>query len=204
MKDIYFVRHGQAEGNEAAVFKSPNAALTLQGLDEAAVLAQKTAVLQPGHIVFGPLSRTVDTAKIIADTIGIPYSIHDAFAGIKHASSMAGQPKDGPVAEAYLATIKKMYSDDPNARYEDAENYTDLHTRLCAGLQHLAAHEADNILVVSHESVIKSYLILILHNLAYTPAFNIDMKKHLGKMTNTGITHVTFDDTWKIVSYNQN
>lgn len=203
-KRVYFIRHGQAEGNETKVFKRPDVALTEQGISESHTLATKIAVLKPELIIAGPLRRTEDTAKIIHEDTGIPYLVHEAFAGVRHASSMAGRPKEGEEAEAYLKIIKDLYSNSPDAHFEDAENYTEFHKRLCGGLEFLEGREESAIVVVTHESLLKSLLILILHDKAYSPVFNIDLKKHLGNMTNTGITTFTFDGTWKLISWNEN
>ncbi len=202
--DIYLVRHGQAEGNEEAIFKHPDAPLTKQGIEESHQLAQKIKQRAPDLIVTGPLLRTKQTAEIIQSVNSVPLSIHDGFAGIRHATSMAGKSKEGPEARAYLEVIKRMYSDDPAARFEDAENYTELHTRLCNALHFLEQRTESTIVVVTHESILKSLLILILHNMEYNPVMNIDLKHHIGSMTNTGITKFTYKESWKLISWNEN
>ncbi len=204
MKKVYFVRHGQAEGNETIVFKRPDALLTQQGVEESYVLAQKIKLLKPALLITGPLSRTIQTAEIIQAEVGIPMTVEDFFSGVQHASSMSGKSKDGIEAQLYLQTIKRIYSDDPNARYEDGENYSEFHKRLCGGLDSLEQRQETSVVVVTHESVIKSLLILVLHNKEYNPAFNIDLKKHIGNMTNIGITTFEFTDTWKLISWNEN
>jgi broad specificity phosphatase PhoE len=202
--DVYFVRHGQAEGNETAVFKRPDAPLTVQGVAESKVLAAKVKTLQPALIVTGPLLRTRQTAEIIEAETGITTMVHDGFAGVRHASSMAGMPKEGEEAKVYLRTIKEMYSNDPDAHFEDAENYTEFHARLCGALQFLEQRDEESIVVITHESILKSLLILILHNKVYNPAFNLDLKTHMGAMSNTGVTKFTYTDTWKLISWNEN
>lgn len=204
MKKVYFVRHGQAEGNEAAVFKSPDALLTKQGVEESYVLAQKVKLLKPALLISGPLSRTKQTAEIIQSEVGIPMTVENFFSGVQHASSMSGKSKDGEEAQLYLQSIKRMYMDDPDAHYEDAENYSELHKRLCGGLESLEQLQETSIVVVTHESIIKSLFILVLHNKEYNPVFNIDLKKHIGNMTNIGITTFEFADTWKLIGWNEN
>lgn len=204
MKTIYLVRHGQAVGNEIAVFKKPSALLNERGVLEASVLSQKLMLLEPELIVSSPLPRAMQTSEIINQETSIPFIIHEGFSGIRHATSMAGKLKEGDEANQYLKTIKRMYTDNPDSHYEDAENYTEFHARLCTALQFLEQRSESKIAVVTHESIIKSLLILVLHNKAYNPVLNIDLKNHMGKMLNTGITKFEYTDTWKLVSWNVN
>lgn len=202
MKTIYFIRHGQAEGNSEKIFKLPTAALTELGHQQSKFIAERIQSLPITALISGPLKRTIQTAEHIRNVTGLPIEIEDCFSGIKFASSMHGKLKNGPEAKKYFENLKRCY-EVTGAKYEDAESYTDLHKRIELGLTKLATHPEEHILVVSHESLIKSILIFILHQGAQTPSENIDFKNVISSMSNTSISTFTFDKTsWHLEMWN--
>ena len=72
MKHLYFVRHGQSEANAAGVWSGEsNPALTKLGREQAEAAGQAAKALDIDLIVCSPFDRCVDTARIIADAIGL-------------------------------------------------------------------------------------------------------------------------------------
>ncbi|MGH7241273.1 MAG: histidine phosphatase family protein [Candidatus Saccharimonadales bacterium] len=73
MQRLYFVRHGQSQANVDRVFAGQaDTPLTAQGREEAQHAIDEVRSLGIDHIISSPLSRTYDTAKIIAEGIGYP------------------------------------------------------------------------------------------------------------------------------------
>ena len=75
MKEIYFTRHGQTVWNvENKICGSTDSPLTDKGRAQAAALAGqiKDSGIHIDAILYSPLSRAADTARIIADATGIP------------------------------------------------------------------------------------------------------------------------------------
>jgi len=73
---FYFVRHGESEGNAAGVFTGQSdSPLTARGRQQAATVADELEKVKFDRIVSSDLSRTRDTAEVIAKRLGIPVEI---------------------------------------------------------------------------------------------------------------------------------
>jgi len=73
---FYFVRHGQSEGNAARVFTGQtDSPLTALGRQQAAAVADELANVKFDRIVSSDLSRTRDTAEVIAKRHGLPVEV---------------------------------------------------------------------------------------------------------------------------------
>jgi alpha-ribazole phosphatase/probable phosphoglycerate mutase len=73
---FYFVRHGESEGNAARVFTGQtDSPLTARGRQQAAAVAEELAKVKFDRIISSDLSRTRDTAELIAKRRGIPVEI---------------------------------------------------------------------------------------------------------------------------------
>ena len=73
---FYFVRHGESEGNAARVFTGQtDSPLTERGRQQAAAVAEELAKVKFDRIVSSDLSRTRDTAEVIAKRHGISVEV---------------------------------------------------------------------------------------------------------------------------------
>jgi broad specificity phosphatase PhoE len=73
---FYFVRHGESEGNAARIFTGQSdSPLTSRGRKQAAAVADELAKVKFDRIVSSDLSRSRDTAQVIAKRRGIPVEV---------------------------------------------------------------------------------------------------------------------------------
>ena len=73
---FYFVRHGQSEGNAARIFTGQtDSPLTEHGRQQAAAVADELANVKFDRIVSSDLSRTRDTAEVIAKRHGLTVEV---------------------------------------------------------------------------------------------------------------------------------
>jgi broad specificity phosphatase PhoE len=73
---FYFVRHGESEGNAARIFTGrSDSPLTARGRAQAATVADELAKVKFDRIVSSDLSRSRDTADVIAKRQGIPVEV---------------------------------------------------------------------------------------------------------------------------------
>ena len=73
---FYFVRHGESEGNAARVFTGQtDSPLTERGRQQAETVAEELAEVKFDRIVSSDLSRTRDTAAVIAKRHRVPVEI---------------------------------------------------------------------------------------------------------------------------------
>jgi len=202
MKRIYLVRHGEAEGNEKAVFKNPDAKMTERGHRQAKELADRCKQLSVEIIISSPNTRAIETAQYISNSCNVSYEVKPFFAAIKYASSMIGRSKTGPEMEQYMKIIKELYSD-PEARFEDAENFNDLKDRFNKGFEHLTQSDYETMIVVTHESILKSVLLHVLMKGQQTIDQHIDSKKTIAQFEHLNFMELEYvDKKWKLVKWN--
>jgi broad specificity phosphatase PhoE len=73
---FYFVRHGQSEGNAARIFTGQtDSPLTERGRQQAVAVADELANVKFDRIVSSDLSRTRDTAEVIAKRHGMAVEV---------------------------------------------------------------------------------------------------------------------------------
>jgi broad specificity phosphatase PhoE len=73
---FYFVRHGESVGNAARIFTGhSDSPLTPRGRKQAATVADELAKVKFDRIVSSDLSRSRDTADVIAKRQGIPVEV---------------------------------------------------------------------------------------------------------------------------------
>jgi uncharacterized phosphatase len=140
MKHLYFVRHGQTEGNVARLWSgTTETPLTDEGKAQAKRAGEYAKNLGIDHIICSPLGRAHNTAEIIAREIGYPSADieRNSLFIERHFGSMEGEP----------------WSEDQDIDgFIDHETYDTILERARQALQHLQALDADVVLVVSHGS----------------------------------------------------
>lgn len=140
MKKLYYIRHGQSEMNLQGFFAgTTNTPLTAKGRKQAKKAGVAAKKLNIDYIVSSPLTRALDTAKIIAKEIGYPIDkieINPLFIE-RNFGEMEG----------------KTYSVDLDLDgVIGVERTDDLLARTKLALAYLTNLETDSVLVVSHGS----------------------------------------------------
>ncbi len=143
MKTIYYVRHGESEGNVQGIVSGGehDALLTDEGRKQASRAGRDLKDKKIDLIVCSPMQRTVDTAQLIAKELGI-------------------NPKDILVNEDFRERMMGVYSGQPHKKYredmvsgnfhESAEPPAVLKERVSRGFDWLKKQKGNNIVLVSH------------------------------------------------------
>jgi broad specificity phosphatase PhoE len=158
MKKLYFARHGltvmNIEGNWSGTTETP---LTKQGIDQAKQAGMLAKDLGIDYIACSPLSRTKDTAKIIAKEIKYPVkNIHiNPLLIERHFGELEGKP------------YKPDFNMDGIA---DVETVETILYRAKVALEWLHTVDAENILVVSHGSFGRALRSLVLEEHQFHPS----------------------------------
>ncbi len=210
--DIYFIRHGETRCNTTKIIQGNDDVLTEKGMAQATTLAKRLKKLDIDSIYTSPLPRAFDTARIIADTIGIDPIILDALKEKQNPSSLVGLPsKDEKVLQAN-AERRKHYENDPNWCFEDEEGFMQLKNRSLTALSHLEGLEEKNeqkkVLVVTHGAILRYMLACMIYKDKLDRSL-LDPIFKVFQLHNTGITHCTFgtDDEskpkrWRVINWN--
>lgn len=143
MKKIYFVRHGESEANVQRIVagSETEAALTDNGRDQARKAGYELIDKHIDLIVASPMSRTKETAEIIADVIG-----YDLAKIVE--SKLFIELRAGPYAGKSYEFRKKHIQD--GKMLPGIESANELHERVLKGFKWLKNQPHNNIVLVSH------------------------------------------------------
>jgi broad specificity phosphatase PhoE len=166
MKTIYFVRHGESKANFDGLGSGGkvDTPLTQKGRDQAKKTGRDLKGKGIELIICSSLSRTGDTAAIIAKEIGYdPEKIikNDYFIE-RDVGIYANKPDDEYQAHALADTL-----------HESVETSKVMHQRVSKGLEWLKTLDEQTILIVSHGGVSR-ILRLIHQDLPHTHMYKLD------------------------------
>lgn len=203
MKNIYFVRHGESEGNQARLYQSYVTSLSEKGHLQAKLIADRFSNIEIETIISSDYIRAKQTAKYISEVTGKDIIENQLFRERKRPSIQENQSKEIPE----LIAIDKEIEDNWGGvewRCSDEENFVDLRQRAKECFEFLENMTEDNIVVVTHKN--------FLHCLVWYRLFGINVTPKEAKiitdnfiMSNTGIVWMQYDEVkndWNLVTWN--
>jgi len=200
-KIIYFVRHGQAAGNSGGFSQTASTPLTDTGHEQAQMVAKRFAALPVDAVLASTMDRAKDTATYIAKEKGLSVETVEYFHEFTKPSSIHGAAHDSELYRSYMAEEQQRYTD-PNWRFEDGENFSDILKRVSAGVDMLETRPEEHIVVVSHGRLLRFLTSYLLHK----RDFNAEIEQRTSTSfyaTNTGITVFTYTDgKWQLLTWN--
>lgn len=197
MKKIYLVRHGESEGNVARIVGGKDFALTAIGLEQAEVVAKRVAHLGITQVVSSDFVRAQETVQIIANTLKLEPETVTAFGEKLAPSSFYGLPDDAPQELAYVREGNERMCD-PSYRFEDGENFFDVHARVNQARAYLEDSEHECMLVVSHGFFLSYFIAALLLDEPEPSRAVLDLSLKL-KLSNGGVTSFQLKDgVWKL------
>jgi broad specificity phosphatase PhoE len=169
---IFFVRHGESEANLLKVFsnrgwKHP---LTDKGRLQAIVLARKFAGIPVTALYTSPLSRAVETAKILGRSTGVKPEIETAL--IEYDVGDYEDRSDEKGWKLYAEVEARWARGEADARMSGGESLNDIKTRFVPYLERLVKDFGNSEAVpvlVGHGGIYRHALPMVLSNV--TPGF---------------------------------
>jgi len=152
---IYLVRHGESYVNLERTFsyKRVDEGLTPRGQEQAHRLAtwfkQEQHTRRITRVYSSPLKRGLETARAIAEAIGVPMAPTEALREI-NVGNLEGR-NDQPAWDAHDAILRRWHQGDPEARFPDGENFLELENRVRSFLQQLP--ESGDVVAVGHGGI---------------------------------------------------
>ncbi len=199
-KTIYFVRHGESEGNVGTVYQDTDSPLTARGLEQAQFIASRLTQLPFDTLICSPLARAKQTAEAITHTTGIAPEYSSLFAERIKPHGLAGKEHTDPAAIQLLHDWEESLFT-PGLRVPGGDNFDDLSLRTTQALAFLAHHDAHTIVVVSHGFFLRTLFARILLGKAYAGDTARAVVSTL-KMDNTGLSAIrlypTKENPWQL------
>lgn len=190
-KRIYFVRHGESEGNVGNLRGHPDHPLTERGRRQAQFIAERCVTLPIEAMVVSTMLRAQDTASYIAEKLRLVPSYSDLLVEVQGPSEFRGMARDFPGAEAYEQE-RHAHFEDPLWRFSDAENFEDVKARALAALDLLAARDEEHILVVTHGFFMRFIIACVVAGRDLTAKEGLDFIRTF-HMENTGLSVLGYD-----------
>lgn len=203
MKNIYFVRHGESEGNQAGLYQSSETDLSEKGHLQAKLIADRFDNIEVETIISSDYIRAKQTAKYISEVAGKDIIKSQLFRERKRPSIQENQSKAIPELIAIDKEIELNW-EVTDYRYSDEENFTDLRQRSKECFEFLENMTEDNIVVVTHKNFLHCLLWYCLFGFDVTPREAVIVKNNF-ILSNTGIVWMQYDEMknlWKIVTWN--
>jgi len=200
-KTIYFVRHGQTNGNVLGMVQDLTDALSSAGEIQAEKMAARAQNLEFETILSSDAMRAVQTAAIIAKRTGHTVSHHAVFREIMRPSSFMGKLILTSEFQQFDEAWRSHF--DGNWRFEDEETQSELLGRVAAAIELLEARPEKNILVVSHGYFLRSIAAYILSGKKILPeTYHAIHSALIGENTGITICRVSKSGSWRILSWN--
>ena len=154
MTTIYLARHGESDWNAANRFQGhSDRPLTDLGREQARGLAGLVAAENVEAIYASPLSRALETARIVAARTGLAV-VEDEGLREVDTGSWSGLSR-AEVQERYPEGFERWTSG--GAGWEDGESYEEMAERVLAAVNRIAAaHPGGRVLLVSHGGPIRA------------------------------------------------
>lgn len=191
---IYFVRHGQSEGNKNQFYQRWNTPLSEEGVNQAKILAKRLKNVRFDLIYTSNIMRARQTAEIIGKH-KIPIEIWKEIKEIRSPTEIKGKKVDNPFAIKIKERIKMNISR-RNWKYSDEETFEEVNLRAENILKHLLRkHKHETVLCVSHSSILKAIMGKVIFGKYFSPEIFMRMKDHMWAK-NTGVTICEYSEKY--------
>lgn len=204
-KIVYFVRHGQSEGNISPVFQPLESPLTEDGKKQAERIAERISKLNFEILISSPLARAKETAEKISMKTGKGPEFSDLFVERTKPTRVAGKSyEDEEASKLWDEWEKSLYT--AGLRAEDGENFDDLIARADNALSFLKNKTEKEIVVVTHGFFLRTMIARVVMGESLTSMAFKNFQARVS-MENTGLSVLTYGKTfegpaWRLWIYN--
>jgi len=217
--EIYLIRHGESEANDAGVVQGDKYDTKLTTLGK--TQAETTGMYLEKYRIKGnnfdaiyssPLKRTTETAEIIKNIINHDKDIiYDTRLVGRHKGKLAGLEKKGDQMITILKEFDRLKPEDPidkyNIAYRDnifrqvndkfnigGESVTNVEKRANEFLKDLIRTNHSKVIITSHRGLL-TVLIRCMFNICWVPLPSVSTKVPIISKSNCFISYITYDRT---------
>ncbi|MES2966955.1 MAG: histidine phosphatase family protein [Patescibacteria group bacterium] len=206
MKTIYLVRHGETNANVKKTWQNAFDELSERGVVQAENLANRLQNVPFDYVVSSSMKRAVQTVEAVCEKNGLPYVQSDLFVEVSVPTSTIGSVYVEVVGNPGFdyVTARDAEATNPDFRYEDEETLHELLSRIQSGLDYLDHLPAENILVVTHGTILRTLVSAVMHQGLDVSPYTIFTAGRRLDTVNTSITvlHKPENGLWSIFTYN--
>jgi len=198
MAFFYFVRHGVSEWNaENRLCGRTDVSLSEEGRRQAARLAERLRGLSPAALYTSPLRRTVETAEIIAASMGLTPKVDDRLVELDY-GAWEGMTF-AEVMELDADAFRAWDADPGNVSPREGESGAQALARVVPFLDELAARhrvEREHVVVVCHRTICR---LIVCHAIGLSPS---EYRRRLS-MDNAALNIIqSTEQGWRLILLN--
>lgn len=200
---VYFVRHGESEGNISMIRQGPDEPLSRIGVKQAKALAKRATKI-PAEVIFSSnYRRAEETAAYVQAALGKAATPTPLFSELKSPSELIGLPLHGEESTR-AHELKHLHEHEPDWHLSDEENFYDAKVRAKDALLFLEELPFEHTIVVTHSQLMLYIAAAILLPQTISISAQRQFMQHL-QIANTGISTCEFlgaEKGWRLVTWN--
>ncbi len=151
--EVFFVRHGETDGNVARRHQHSETSLNEVGRAQVMALAPEIAALKPTHFISSTHLRAIETTRILAAACNLTPATSHAFEELARPDSLVGQRYMGVVTLFYV--LRWFFG----FKIPDGEGYQQFLSRILEGRRYLQALPNNSrVVVVSHAVFVNIFI----------------------------------------------
>lgn len=196
--DIYFVRHGQTDGNVARRHQHPDITLNELGKLQVARVAKLLKGTKPTHLITSTNKRAMETAMVIGRECDLIPETYPNFEEMRRPDFLIG--KRFLEWEAFKYVIGWLFGVKA-APMHDGESYDDFLARILAAKHQLESLPPNSrVVIVSHTVFINFFLEHMQRHEKMGLVRAIFRFLAILRLKNTAVTHIKVTGTkWRII-----
>jgi len=200
---LYFVRHGETDGNlQERGGNFFDGRLNDNGRRQVRWLGLRIAAEPVDLIIASPYKRTMETAVIIAGIAGKEVRETALLEEKKWPGEIEGKLLADPEAVKLFDLMREKNNSDPNWHYRDEENFLDVKKRAQLFIEYANGLDQERVLAVSHEYFIK----LVIAAMIFGDRLTYDIFRrffHSTSLANASrVLCEKENGVWKLISLN--
>jgi broad specificity phosphatase PhoE len=190
---VYFVRHGETQGNTRHIHQSPNTPLSKRGCDMVRTLASVLRPINPDLLISSEYTRAIESARIIGLHVGLEPITNGLFYEIVRPSKFYNTSIFS-LETLWYALLSMIHKNNKTWQYEDAENAYTVSERAKKARAYIeslsSTHNA--IVIVSHTVFINIMVMYVCRNTMLDFFDMIRTFLHIRNTHNAGLIHLEY------------
>lgn len=195
--DIYFVRHGETDGNVAGRHQHPDISLNEMGKLQVARVAKLLRGIRPTHLITSTNKRAMETAMVIGRECDLIPETYPNFEEMRRPNFLIG--KRFLEWEAFKYVVGWLFGVKA-ASMHDGESYPDFLTRILAAKHQLEAFPKNSKVVIVSHAVFINFFLEHMENPKQMGIIRATLRFFsILRIKNTAVTHITTEGSkWRV------